>query len=71
MNYILIGVLIAIVWKLVEFVYEIACELFLSILHESKWYQISAGKQSMKNSKDDSIKSVKNPIGFYHGEEES
>ena len=28
MNYILIGMLIAIVWKLVEFVYEIACELF-------------------------------------------
>ena len=44
--------------------------IVLSILHESKWYQIAVGKQSMKNSKDDSIKSVKNPIGFYHEEKE-
>ncbi len=67
MNYILMGLLFAIGWYLVRAIYDVATELLFSRLHNTKWYQIAAGKRPKKTkSYPGDAKAVKNQIGFVY-----
>ena len=65
MNYILIGILLAIGWFLVKIVYDVARELLFERLHSAKWYLVAAGirPKEVKERPGDA-KAVKNHIGF-------
>lgn len=65
MNYILIGVLVAIGWHLVKLIYEVVVELLFSRLHRADWYLIAVGKKPKEiKERPGDAKTVKNKIGF-------
>ena len=65
MNYILIGLGLAIGWHIVKLVYEVVAELLFTRLHNTTWYLVVAGKKPMNmEEQPGDIKAVKNQIGF-------
>jgi hypothetical protein len=61
MDYIIIGVLLAIGWFIIRFVYDVVSEIIFCNLHHSELYAAICGKRQKKNVKK---KEPEKRIGF-------
>lgn len=64
MNYIFVGLLIGLGWRVAELAYDVIFEILFNKLHRAKWYCDLNGKKPPKINGSNDEKTVRNRIGF-------